>query len=159
MLAMPRAVIDGARICVGLAERSRIGPTVLRIDLREIANDDDGQAEGLDTLDAKAEFKKIDRELDVLLDLILKGGAAERINAKMVELEQRKKHLQETVTGAGDAPPLQIASYYRRQVEELQRALDEGDEMQNASHGSQGDPPLAHRSHHFDPGRRWRPDD
>ena len=81
--------------------------------------------------DTKAEIKKIDRELDVLLDLILKGGAAERINAKMVELEQRKKHLQEAVAGAWDAPPLlhpEMASYYRRLVEELHHALDQGDE-------------------------------
>jgi site-specific DNA recombinase len=81
--------------------------------------------------DAKAAIKKIDRELDTLLDLILKGGAAECINAKMFELEQRKKDLQEAVAGAGEAPPLlrpEMASYYRRQVEELHRALDEGDE-------------------------------
>ena len=40
-----------------------------------------------------AEIKRIDRELDTLLDLILKGGAADRINAKMVALEARKKKL------------------------------------------------------------------
>jgi site-specific DNA recombinase len=39
---------------------------------------------------ARSEVKRIDRGLDTLLDLILKGGAAERINAKMVELEARK---------------------------------------------------------------------
>jgi hypothetical protein len=87
MLAMPRAVIEGARICVGLAERSRIGPTVLRIDQREIAIDDDGQAEGLDTL--------------------LDHGAASD--------QDRLLHPE-------------MASYYRREVEELHRALDEGDE-------------------------------
>ena len=40
-----------------------------------------------------AEIKRIDRELDTLLDLILKGGAADRINAKMVALEARRKEL------------------------------------------------------------------
>ena len=32
---------------------------------------------------AQSEVKRIDRELDTLLDLILKGGAADRINAQM----------------------------------------------------------------------------
>ncbi len=66
-----------------------------------------------------------------MLELILKGGAAERINAKMVELEQHKKQLQETVAGAGEAPPLlhpEMASYYRRQVAQLHVALVEGDD-------------------------------
>ena len=39
------------------------------------------------------EIKKIDRELDTLLNLILKGGAAERLNEKMVGLERRLKEL------------------------------------------------------------------
>lgn len=41
--------------------------------------------EGRSSIDvAEAEIKKIDRELDTLLNLILKGGAAERLNEKMV---------------------------------------------------------------------------
>jgi hypothetical protein len=40
---------------------------------------------------AKLEAARIDRELDTLLNLILKGGAAERINAKMVQLEARRR--------------------------------------------------------------------
>jgi site-specific DNA recombinase len=43
---------------------------------------------------ARAEVKRIDRELDTLLNLILKGGHAERINAKMVQLEARKAELE-----------------------------------------------------------------
>jgi hypothetical protein len=39
---------------------------------------------------AEAEIKRIDRELDALLDLILQGGAAKRINEKMLALERRK---------------------------------------------------------------------
>ena len=80
---------------------------------------------------AKAEIKKIDRDLDKLLEVILGGGAAERINAKMVELEQRKRQLEECVAGAGEAPPLlhpEMASHYRRQVEQLHSALVDGDE-------------------------------
>ncbi|MBN7786968.1 hypothetical protein JYP51_18730 [Ponticoccus gilvus] len=48
---------------------------------------------------AKGEIRKIDRELDTLLDLILKGGAADRINAKMVGLEQRKKEVEAFLGG------------------------------------------------------------
>jgi hypothetical protein len=40
---------------------------------------------------ARTEVTRIDRELDTLLDLILKGGAAEKINAMMVQLEARKR--------------------------------------------------------------------
>ncbi|ERM01587.1 hypothetical protein Q644_20830 [Brucella intermedia 229E] len=54
---------------------------------------------------AEAEIKKIDRELDTLLDLILKGGAADRINAKMVALEQRKKDIAAMLETA-EQPPL-----------------------------------------------------
>lgn len=35
-------------------------------------------------------MKRIDREFGTLLNLILKGGYVERINAKMVQLEARK---------------------------------------------------------------------
>jgi site-specific DNA recombinase len=52
---------------------------------------------------AEAEVKKIDRELDTLRDLILKGGPAERINAKMVEMEGRKKELEAFLTDAEKA--------------------------------------------------------
>ena len=72
--------------------------------------------------EAKAEIKKIDRQIETLLDLILKGGAADRINTKMVELEQRKQQLGKSVADAGEAPPLlhpEMASHYRRQVEQL----------------------------------------
>ncbi|WP_349293901.1 zinc ribbon domain-containing protein [Gemmobacter sp. 24YEA27] len=50
--------------------------------------------EGRASIDAaEAEIKKIDRELDTLVDLILKGGAADRLNEKMVKLERRQKDL------------------------------------------------------------------
>lgn len=39
-------------------------------------------------------MKGIDREFDTLLDLILKGFHAERINAKMVQLEAREAELE-----------------------------------------------------------------
>ena len=42
---------------------------------------------------AEAKIVKIDRELETPLNLILKGGAADAINAKIVLLEQRKKDM------------------------------------------------------------------
>src|SRR5438445_6128974 len=38
----------------------------------------------------RSEIKRIERELDTLLNLILKGGAADKINTKMVQLESRR---------------------------------------------------------------------
>ncbi len=51
---------------------------------------------------AEAEIRKIDRELETLLDLILKGGAADRINTKMVGLVQRKKEVEAFLAEAAD---------------------------------------------------------
>jgi site-specific DNA recombinase len=88
----------------------------------------DGRA-SIDT--AQTEIKRIDRELDTLLDLILKGGAADRINEKMVKLEVRKKHLQSFLMEAEEPPPLlhpNMAHHYRVQVAELHEALQEDSE-------------------------------
>jgi site-specific DNA recombinase len=40
---------------------------------------------------AEAEIKKINREIDTLLNLILKGGVADRLNEKIVTLERRRR--------------------------------------------------------------------
>jgi site-specific DNA recombinase len=80
---------------------------------------------------AEAEIKRIDRELDTLLSLILKGGAADRINEKMVSLEGRKKSLQTFLVEAEAPPPLlhpNMAHHYRVQVAELHEALQEDSE-------------------------------
>lgn len=77
---------------------------------------------------AEAEIKKINRELDTLLDLILKGGAADRINAKMVGLEQRKKELEAFLSEADAPPPLlhpAMADQYRLNVQQLYDALQD----------------------------------
>ena len=52
---------------------------------------------------ARAEVMRIERELDTLLNLILKGGAADRINAKMVQLEGRKAELERQLADAESA--------------------------------------------------------
>lgn len=88
--------------------------------------------EGRASLDAaEAEIKKIDRELDTLLNLILKGGAADRLNEKMVSLERRKKEVEQFLAEADEPPPLlhpSMATYYRIQVAELYEALQEESE-------------------------------
>jgi site-specific DNA recombinase len=83
---------------------------------------------------AEAEIKRIDRELDTLLNLILKGGAAERINEKMVWLERCKKDLQAFLRDVEEPPPIlhpilhpSMAVVYRERVAELHRALGHED--------------------------------
>jgi site-specific DNA recombinase len=85
---------------------------------------------------ARAEVKRIDRELDVLVSLILKGGAADRINEKMVDLEHRKKDLEVYLAEAVEPPPLlhpEMANYYRVQVGELYAAMQEDSEQKRAT--------------------------
>jgi site-specific DNA recombinase len=79
---------------------------------------------------ARSEVRRIDRELDTLLDLILKGGAAERINAKMVQLEARKAELERVLAEAAEPPPLlhpEMATFYREQVTALHLALGDAE--------------------------------
>ncbi|MDC9813921.1 recombinase family protein [Rhizobium binxianense] len=71
---------------------------------------------------AEVEIKRIDRELDTLLDLILKGGAADRINEKMVGLEKRKKELSSILETTEAPPPLlhpNLAKYYHEEIAAL----------------------------------------
>ncbi|WP_296739687.1 recombinase family protein [Mesorhizobium sp.] len=88
--------------------------------------------EGRTSIDAAdAEIKRIDRELDTLLNLILKGGAADRLNEKMVVLERRQKELKAFLEDAEEPPPLlhpNMAHHYHVQVDELYGALQEDSE-------------------------------
>jgi site-specific DNA recombinase len=75
---------------------------------------------------ASAGIKRIDRELDTLLDLILKGGAADRINEKMVALESRKKELSSMLETTEAPPPLlhpNLAKYYHDEIAALHDQL------------------------------------
>lgn len=75
---------------------------------------------------ARSEIKRIERELDTLLNLILKGGAADKINTKMVQLESRRAELEQALVDAEEPPPLlhpEMASFYREQVGALHEAL------------------------------------
>ena len=80
---------------------------------------------------ARAEIAKIDRDLDMLVNLILRGGAADKINAKMVGLEARKKELERDLAQAQEPPPLlhpNMAHHYRTQLDNLYQALEHDDE-------------------------------
>lgn len=85
--------------------------------------------DGRAAIDAtRAEIKKINRDLDMLVNLILKGGAADKINAKMVAMEARKKELEQTLATADEPPPLlhpNMAHHYRAALDELYLALQE----------------------------------
>jgi site-specific DNA recombinase len=77
---------------------------------------------------AHSELKRIGRELDTLLNLILKGGAADRINAKMVQLEGRKAELERQLDDAEIPSPLlhpEMATFCREQVSALHEALQD----------------------------------
>ena len=82
---------------------------------------------------AAAEIKRIDRDLDRLVEMILNGGAAERLNAKMVLMEARQRELEAELALSKDPGPLlhpEMASYYRRQVHSLHEALARGPDIE-----------------------------
>lgn len=63
--------------------------------------------------------------------MILRGGAADRLNAKMLVMEQRKRDLEVFLAKANEPPPLlhpEMANFYRRQVHELNELLQHGPE-------------------------------
>jgi hypothetical protein len=92
--------------------------------------------EGRASLEAAwSEVERIDRKLGTLLDLILKGGAADRINARMVQLEARKKKLEHFLADATEPPALlhpEMATFYREQVTALHIALGNAGEADRA---------------------------
>lgn len=91
--------------------------------------------EGRASIDAaEAEIRKIDRELDKLMKLILASGsddAPTRMMKQMKELEARQKELQAFLAESEEPPPLlhpNMAHHYRAQVEELYTTLQEDSE-------------------------------
>ncbi|WP_310531409.1 recombinase family protein [Novosphingobium sp.] len=75
---------------------------------------------------AETEIRKIDRDLDKLVDLILDGGQADRLNEKMLMLEKRQKELKKFLETAKEPEPLlhpEMATFYRERVRELYAAL------------------------------------
>ena len=65
---------------------------------------------------ARSELKRIERELDTLLNLILRGGAADRINAKIVQLECRRAELERQLADAQMPRPCFIPRWRRSTV-------------------------------------------
>ncbi|WP_058601629.1 hypothetical protein [Aureimonas ureilytica] len=74
---------------------------------------------------AEAEIKKIDRERDTLLNLVLGSGAAERLHETMVGLERRQKNLKAILQEAEESPSLLHPNTPRHhiQIDELYAAI------------------------------------
>jgi site-specific DNA recombinase len=65
--------------------------------------------------------------------MILRGGAPERLNEHMVQMEARKRKLEGIVAESRESAPLlhpEMAGYDRRQVESLHEALRAGPETE-----------------------------
>ncbi|MFK4873754.1 recombinase family protein [Novosphingobium sp. ZW T3_23] len=80
---------------------------------------------------AQTEVKKIDRDLDKLVDTILRGANAEKINQRMLVLEARKRDLEAQLTAAKEPTPIlhpSMAHHYREQLDTLASALSEADD-------------------------------
>jgi site-specific DNA recombinase len=80
---------------------------------------------------AKSEVKRIDRELDKLVKLILVSGDDDtpiRIMKQMKEIEGKKSEFERFLADAEEPPPHlhpEMANFYRMQVRELYEALQE----------------------------------
>ncbi|WP_247645038.1 hypothetical protein [Brucella pituitosa] len=90
--------------------------------------------EARSTLDAaQAELKRIDRELERILDLYLQEVLTiEMVKERGGKLEARKKDLERLLREAEEPPPLlhpNMAHHYRVQVDELYAALQEDSEQ------------------------------
>lgn len=94
--------------------------------------------EGRATIDtAMAEKKKIERELEKILDLYLKDAlSVDMVKERSKRLEARKKELEAILAEAEEPPPLlhpNMAYHYRAQVEDLYAALQEDSEARRIS--------------------------
>ncbi|WP_448955100.1 hypothetical protein [Labrys neptuniae] len=86
--------------------------------------------EGRASIDAaEAEFKRIERELDKIMDLYLKDAMSiETVKQRSHKLEARKNELTRFLRDAEEPPPLlhpNMAAHYRTQVEGLYLALQD----------------------------------
>ena len=70
---------------------------------------------------ASAEIKRIDRNLDMLVDMILRSGAADRLNARMVGMEARKRELEDSLSRSRDPGPRPRRDTYGRLKREKPR--------------------------------------
>jgi site-specific DNA recombinase len=122
---------------LGALKNKLMDPTLFRVFCDEFMREMNRlRIEGRASVEAaRSEIERIDRELDTLLNLILKGGAAERINTKMVQLEARKGQLVRTLAEMDEPPPLlhpEMATFYREQVTALHVTLGGSDDRDRA---------------------------
>ena len=78
----------------------------------------------------KAEFERVDAELDKLVDAICDGIPAIKVKDRMWELEHRKEELARSIAATEDAPVYvhpNMGKRYREQVSELVAALNNDD--------------------------------
>jgi site-specific DNA recombinase len=134
-MAIKRGELEGR--VLGALKNKLMDPALFREFCNEFTREMNRlRTEGRALLEAaRLEVARIDRELDTLLNLILKGGAAERINAKMVQLEARKAELERALSETEEPPPLlhpEMATFYRAQVTALHLALGDGDDQDRA---------------------------
>ncbi|MCL4766886.1 MAG: hypothetical protein KJZ80_11670 [Hyphomicrobiaceae bacterium] len=78
---------------------------------------------------AKAELRKIDREMDRLVDAIVRGVPAAKVKDRMVELDARKTELDGLIANAPEPPAVLVhpsmGERYRQEVGRLREALNE----------------------------------
>lgn len=89
--------------------------------------------EGRASIDAAdAELKRIERELEKIMDLYLKDAMPiDMVKERSAKLERRKKELETFLADAEESPLLlhpNMATHYRVQIEELYEALQEDSE-------------------------------
>lgn len=86
---------------------------------------------------AEAEIKRIERELEKIMDLYLKDAMPiEMVKERSAKLDARRTELTHFLEGAEEPPPLlhpNMALHYHAQVEELYAALHEDSEDRRAA--------------------------
>jgi hypothetical protein len=87
--------------------------------------------------DHRHAFKKVEGELDRLIQALMEGVPAARVKDKMVELEVRKAELEMRLNGSAKSTVLlhpTMANHYREEIGRLREALSEGTGSDALSH-------------------------
>ncbi len=85
----------------------------------------------------KAEFGKVDREMERLVDAIVGGFPAAKVKDRMIELDARKVELEALIADAPEAPAVLVhpsmGERYRQEVTRLREALNEPSRREEAA--------------------------